>query len=372
MVVEKGSGKEEGINDSVEAEKKGEEMGYDEKLLGFKLPTTAKMFLACGTLVVFFLLYGVLQERLMTIPYGPDGQMFTFSAFLVLNNRVVVCTVAFAILMYQGESPRNVAPLYKYFGISFSNTLATMCQYEALKHISFPTQTLGKCGKMIPVMIISGVLGMKKYQSKDYIAALCITVGCAIFVLGGDTAPQSGRKEDSMFGILLMGGYLFFDGFTSTFQEKLFKDYKISSYNQMLYVNLTSAILSFTFLVAGNQLFDAITFTMTYPASYAAAFTLSLAACGGQITIYYIIKNFGALVFATAMVFRNVVSILLSCIIFFHPLTLYQWIAGGLVLGTYYIHSVTKKRGAKKPATEQENEGIEMKSIVVEPSNSKI
>ena len=46
-------------------------------------------------------------------------------------------------------------------------------------------------------------------------------------------------------GLLLVGGYLFFDGFTSTFQERLFKGYTMSTYNQMLYVNICSAILSF-------------------------------------------------------------------------------------------------------------------------------
>ena len=30
----------------------------------------------------------------MTIPYGPNEEMFTFSAFLVLNNRIVVVIVA--------------------------------------------------------------------------------------------------------------------------------------------------------------------------------------------------------------------------------------------------------------------------------------
>ena len=28
---------------------------------------------------------------------------------------------------------------------------ATTCQYEALRYVSFPTQTLGKTAKMIPV-----------------------------------------------------------------------------------------------------------------------------------------------------------------------------------------------------------------------------
>lgn len=38
--------------------------------------------------------------------------------------------------------------------------------------------------------------------------------------------------------------YLGFDGFTSTFQDMLFKGYKMSMYNQMLYVNAVSSLVS--------------------------------------------------------------------------------------------------------------------------------
>lgn len=317
---------------------------------------TFRMLLACAALVLFFLIYGVFQERLMTIPYGDSGEKFQWSAFLVLNNRLVCVLVAMGILHYKGESFRNVAPLYKYFYISFSNTIATFCQYESLRYISFPTQTIGKCGKMIPVMMISGILGLKKYQTMDYVSALTISFGCVMFLLGGDIAPQTGQSSDSLFGVMLIFGYLFFDGFTSTFQEKLFKDYTISSYNQMLYVNLTSAILSLTYLMVGEQITSALAFTSKYPSSYAAACILSLAACCGQLVIYYIIKNFGALVFATAMVFRHIVAILLSCILFWHPLTLYQWLAGSLVLGTYYFHSVSKRRSGHSHSQPSQNE----------------
>jgi adenosine 3'-phospho 5'-phosphosulfate transporter B2 len=44
-----------------------------------------------------------------------------------------------------------VAKWWEYCLVSFSNVVATSCQYEALKYVSFPVQTLGKCAKMIPV-----------------------------------------------------------------------------------------------------------------------------------------------------------------------------------------------------------------------------
>lgn len=35
----------------------------------------------------------------------------------------------------------------------FTSFACYAVQYEALKHVSFPLQTLGKCAKMIPVMV---------------------------------------------------------------------------------------------------------------------------------------------------------------------------------------------------------------------------
>lgn len=41
-----------------------------------------------------------------------------------------------------------------------------------------------------------------------------------------------------------------FDGFTSTFQDKLFKGYNMETFNQILYVTMCSAVLS----LIGTQL----------------------------------------------------------------------------------------------------------------------
>jgi solute carrier family 35 (adenosine 3'-phospho 5'-phosphosulfate transporter), member B2 len=327
-------------------------MSWKKKLKSIKMkeesePKVSQMLMTAGSLITFFLMYGVLQERIMTMPYGPNGEMFTQSAFLVLNNRIVAVLVSAVILYWQGEDMRNPAPLYKYFGIAFSNTAATFCQYEALKFVSFPTQTLGKCAKMIPVLILSSVLSLRKYGAKDYFVALMVTIGCAMFVLGGDTAAKKGKGEtdDSLFGLLLMGGYLFLDGFTSTFQEKLFKDYKMSSsFNQMMYNNICSGLLSLVALVFSGQLVPAIEFSIANPDFYINAIGLSLAACLGQIVIYYTIRNFGALFFSMCMVTRQVISILLSCLLFLHPLTGWQWLSSAIVFGTIYWSKASKRR----------------------------
>lgn len=43
-------------------------------------------------------------------------------------------------LQLYGQDMRPVAPPYNYAAVSVSNVVATFCQYEALKHVSFPMQ----------------------------------------------------------------------------------------------------------------------------------------------------------------------------------------------------------------------------------------
>eukprot|EP01026_Neomeris_dumetosa_P048329 TRINITY_DN41803_c0_g1_i12.p4 TRINITY_DN41803_c0_g1~~TRINITY_DN41803_c0_g1_i12.p4 ORF type:complete len:124 (-),score=2.61 TRINITY_DN41803_c0_g1_i12:369-740(-) len=70
---------------------------------------------------------------------------------------------------------------------------------------------------------------------------------------------------------------------------------------------------------------------------------LSLAATTGQLFISHTIKNFGALLFATVMTTRQFLSILLSCILYAHPLSLGQWVGTILVFGSLYYKSYAKK-----------------------------
>jgi adenosine 3'-phospho 5'-phosphosulfate transporter B2 len=293
-------------------------------------------------------LYGLLQERIMTQPYGEEQLYFKNSAYLVLNNRVIAIFIAIIMINYKGESIQNQAPIPKCAAVSVSNTIATFCQYEALKYVSFPTQTLGKCGKMIPVMILGLLLSGKKYGSKDFLSAIVVTIGCVLFVLTGEISKSS--KEDSIYGLLLMVGYLFSDGFTSTFQEKLFKGYKMSTYNQMLYVNLCSAIFSLITLLFSQELFPSIEFSLKYTDFMFNSLALSAAATFGQLVILITIKEYGALFFATTMTIRQVVSIIVSCFLFSHPLTWGQWMSSALVFGTLYYKDATKQPHHHPPA----------------------
>ena len=267
-----------------------------------------------------------------------------------------------------------MAPIYSYATVSASNVVATTCQYEALKYVSFPVQTLGKCAKMIPVMIWGFFINQRRYDAADIGVAALITVGCTIFGLYGDVTNKhaSTGAETSWYGGALMLGYLGFDGFTSTFQDKLFKGYHMETYNQMVWVNLCSATISLFWLLSDNSISQAFEFVGRHPSVMGDVIILSTAAMLGQLCILYTIREFGALLFATIMTTRQFISILLSCIIFMHPLTVPQWGGTCMVFGALYYNAFLKasRKQNKEDATNKSGaRDSEKESLIKDTSN---
>ena len=180
-------------------------------------------------------------------------------------------------------------------------------------------------------------------DTKDYGVAAAVTLGCSIFIMTGDVTSKHAGSNSSLFGVMLMLGYLGFDGFTSTFQDKLFKGYQMTIFNQILYVQAFSAGFSTLGLISAGQFGDAISFVMRHPDALGSILTLSVAATVGQLFISHTIKTYGALLFATVMTTRQFISILLSCILFAHPLSLGQWGGTVTVFGALYYKTLSKK-----------------------------
>lgn len=158
------------------------------------------LFAGCFVgLQVSYLLWGLLQEKIMTTNYTatdshPDTlaavpshrQLSTFtplpthalqadplirtfqfhdSQFLVLVNRVLAFVVAVMAIIAKrrinekgtsykklgplGSGKRfSIAPLHEFSFCSISNILSSWCQYEALKYVNFPTQVRILCRLM--------------------------------------------------------------------------------------------------------------------------------------------------------------------------------------------------------------------------------
>jgi len=273
-------------------------------------------------IVIMLGLYGFIQEKIMSVPY--DGELFTVTVFLVLMNRMYAIVFAGGMIAANGEDAAPKCPLWKYFAISISNVAATTCQYEALKWVSFPVQMLGKSFKMMPVMLWGIIISQKQYGMKDWMIALVVTGGVTEFLMTGEIASTNSDQGSSVYGLLLLLAFLAFDGFTSTFQEKLFKEHATTKFNQMLYINLLSAATSGLSLLVFGGFSEAFAFCMAHPRFIVDASFLSVGSVGGQFFIYSMVKEFGALAFAATMNVRQVASIILSYIMYTKPISFLQ------------------------------------------------
>merc|ERR1719221_2570604 len=281
------------------------------------------LFYASGV-VASLIVYGLLQERIMQGSY--DGELFKYTVFLVCLNRLGAVIFAICMARINGENLRNNAPLWKYGAISFSNVYASTCQYEALKYVSFAVQMLGKSFKMMPVMVWGMAISGKRYKLQDWLVAAFVTGGVTAFLLTGPTSSSS-SQGNSMRGLLLLAAFLALDGATSTIQEKLFKEENTTKYNQMMYVNGISALVSVGTLLATGTLLPAFAFMQGHPAFILDAMIFNASTITGQWFIISQVKEFGALVFAATMNVRQIVSILLSYVTYDHSITNYQILA---------------------------------------------
>ena len=326
-------------------------MALFEGIQKWKHFDTLKMCWCIFGIIGCLLLYGVLQERIMVESFG-DGERFKYSLFLVMCNRLTTMCIAIMGCLIYGEGLLPIAPLWNYAAVSLSNVVATFCQYEALKYVAFPVQTLAKCAKMIPVMIWGTLITGKSYKLKDYLVALLVTAGCTLFILTGSVKSKASAHMDigaaGLFGCMLMLGYLGFDGFTSTFQDRMFKGYNMTIYNQILYVTLCSSALSMAGLVSSGQMNGALSFVSRHPICLQYIMALSVASTIGQVFISYTIRCYGALLFATVMTTRQFLSILLSSLLFLHPLTQGQWVAVVLVFSALAVKTLSGKSGGSK------------------------
>jgi drug/metabolite transporter (DMT)-like permease len=227
-------------------------------------------------LITIYAVYGVLQERIMKGHYDKpfstnlesfDGK-FSSAPFLVLCNRLV--SLITGLLLVQLRPPtldsllplpadslivtnlppwlsrlKPASPLAYYARVAFLNNAATLSQYTSLAYLSFTTLTLGKSAKMVPILILGYVGYGKRYKQREWIGVTVIIFGIWEYLVLLPEVPMSETENKKAAATNWMGwacllAYLFFDGLTSTTQERLFKKVNIS---KPLLLGLSGAVM---------------------------------------------------------------------------------------------------------------------------------
>lgn len=146
---------------------------------------------------------------------------------------------------------------------------------------------------------------------------------------------------------MLLIFFLFFDSFTGQWQSRMFEMYKsMSSLQMMLITNAFSVVFAFVTLVHQEELSRPFEFVYRHP-DFALHLTgFCITSTVGQLFIFYTVQKFGAVVFAIIMAVRILLSVILSCIVYSHPITELGYIGMILVFGATGFRLKKKSEGS--------------------------
>jgi len=319
-----------------------------------KLDVMKRLSFCCLMLNVTFVTWGLLQERMLTRKYPRlTGEVFTYSYALVFSNRFWTLIMSGLLLLYLKPHRSRTTVVYEYAFPSISNMLSSWCQYEALRYITFPAVTIFKSFKLVPVMLMGKILGNKEYAQYDYIVALIIGAGIALFMSSSDDLQfgydiYMNETSGKWTGIMLLGFFLFFDSFTSQWQSRMFQRHRDLSMIELLFATSAfSTFLSFITLIHQHELRPAINFVIKHSEIQVHFFLFSVCSTIGQLFIFYTIKNFGAVVFTIIMTARVLLSIAISCVLFDHTVSPVGFLGLSMVMGAILYRIKRKAEGTQ-------------------------
>ncbi|KAL8280717.1 hypothetical protein RQP46_007040 [Phenoliferia psychrophenolica] len=328
-------------------------------------PTMSLSFAVHGVaLIATYSVYGVLQEKIVKTSYGPNAERFESTSLLILCNRIFAMAVAVLILAFKHRrstpdlrsSLQPTSPLRHFALVAGYNFLSSCCQYQALAFVSFTTASLAKTLKMLPVILVGAVIHKRRTSFREWTSAAVIAAGCVTYFSSSSTGgvPLEDEREayfEAVLGSLYLLGYMFFDGLTSTSQEKYFGLSASSTdpfgpdsmiLQQMLFVNAFTCLYSLGGLVVdytAGTLSPSFRLLISTSALQRDVFLLSFAAAIGLVILLNTIASFGALSSALLMTIRQFFGIVLNAGIYRHFLSvgLQGWCGVGWVASGVWI-----------------------------------
>jgi len=308
-------------------------------------------------LQISFVTWGVMQESLMTTDFAPTaagaGGRFPSSVFPVFSDRCVACVCAAAVVLRKwrrGELAAGGPAGAQYAPSSLSNVLSSWAQYDALKYVSFPVQTLFKSSKVIPVMLMGRVLHGKRHRLGEYAEAAAITAGICLFTLLNSQGGQSSQQQKSTqgYGVAVLGVYVVADAFTQQWQHRLYAAHaQLDSFQMMLGMNLWSLAMTGASLLQSGGLAESAAFLLAHPPAALNLGMLSLASAVGQMFIFYTVKRFGPVVFTIIMITRQMISMGVSCALFGHALAPASLVGAAVVFTTLFCRAHRSYRASR-------------------------
>jgi len=289
------------------------------------LPMALKSLLIAASLHACYITYGILKEQIVT-------QDKIASPVLILATRLMsVLCAAVAMLVTEGKVSFEGPPIHHFFAFGLSNELSTWAGYAVLSYVSFPVQIMAKSCKMLPSMLMGRVVNKTQYRMSQYLQAvgamICVTIMHLSEEGGAGAGQEDNSSEDShlrfvnaLLGVSLLGVFFVADGFTSQWQTALYKKHPELTQTKMMFMgNLFGLLITLASIASRwSTVSRSLSLAYEHPEILGRILCLGLSGAMGQFCIYTAIKLLGSLAFTWIMTARQLLSVLISLVLFGH------------------------------------------------------
>ena len=299
---------------------------------------------------VSFLIFGYCQEHLTRHEYGDQQERFTHTQALVVAQSLGNVLVAGVAIKASGSKAKRGTKWSA--GVSMKDWLIVAVSYflahsfglASLKYIIFPLQVVIKSCKSVPVMIGEILFAKVKPSIAKTVGVLLLSAGVALFTFTVESGSK--KKTDTatsnslvFYGVALALAALVCDAVYGPYQNKIVAKHKPTSWQLMFNMNMYELLIAVTYdLLTSTDLQGAMSFWERHPIEFGYRVLLFCASMSvGNVFIYKIQREFGALSVTKTTTVRKFVSLALSILWFGHSLSVIHYIAMLLVFAAPVI-----------------------------------
>mmetsp|Transcript_16993 Transcript_16993/g.53984 ORF Transcript_16993/g.53984 Transcript_16993/m.53984 type:complete len:353 (-) Transcript_16993:3247-4305(-) len=334
-------------------------------------PGTFTLLIYSSLVFTFFLAHDALQERIYRFP-GYD-----FPLFMTSFEFFSCALFPFIEIRLRGVDMSST-PLASYGLLTLVIVPAMSLGTASLSHVSYPlkvrwpaapraplergqpgdaqgrdfvVQVVAKSCKLIPTMVVGGLMLGKRYGVGSYAAAACLCLGLVGFS-ASDTAVSQ-HKESTYVGVVMLVMAVALDSITPNFQQRLLtRGAKASEAEVMLFTNLLGLIPLTMVGISTGEFIKAVEFCMQTPrvAFYLTVFALCTYL--GVACYMRLVSQFSGVAAITVTTGRKVATVILSFIIFPKPFHWGYAVSGVVLLAGILINYVA---GGKKDKPKGDN-----------------
>ena len=307
-------------------------------LFGYELKgKTLPFIITSGGIMLCYCLSSISQEYVYQ-------SHFVYTSFLTL-----VCKLLAVGWGACGGGMRDRrAPHSWHAGIG-ALTFGTMwLSNESLKWLNYPTQTLFKSAKLLPVMAGALVINGKRFHPLEYVSAILLLMGLVAFTL----TDQLVSPAFDPVGVLLICCALVADALIGNLQEKMFSTFQTTANEMMTYSSLWAAGLSLlACAVEGDTITLALAHLAANPWALLAVLLYALLNIVGIYFVLVMIALFGATLTTFTTSLRKGLSVVLSFMLYEKPFAV-GYVIGGVatVAGVALNMRAAQIKRARAPA----------------------